>query len=139
MIDIAHLKTIMQIHGISKDTTDDLIRNTLLSYSYTEPQIIEAINTIRKETSQKNVINHGLNKLFRSDEVLTSAEVSSLLGIDITILEVAVRESRNPTVPTIHYVIVFVMALLLAASSVIYTMYAQESGPFHPHIATTQP
>lgn len=133
MIDNKQLEVILRIHGLSPASSDEELRSILVAAKYTEEEVNESINHLRKSKSE--VVEDGLFKIVRTDSSLRPAEISALLGIDVTV-EIQRDGLRRiePTSPG-YYFIVLATILFLAFFGIVFAMYQHEAGPFHASVS----
>jgi hypothetical protein len=126
------IETILKINGVAPGSPDEEIRSVLLSARYNNDEVDTAIMVLREniETHQTRV--EGLHKIFRTDEGLKPAEISSLLGIEVQIDEVVARNNRNRGFTAGQSVFITIIAMLLAFACVVLAMYFYQVGIFHP-------
>lgn len=138
MLDVDKIKTILQIQGLNPSAHESSIKAALAGYQYNDADITEALTLLKNDVTGMINPNDCLHKILRTDDSLTPAEISSMLGIDITISEITIRKSRQRGPSLIHHLIVIVLTVIVAAGSVLYFMYANHSGPFHPLVVRAQ-
>lgn len=129
------IETILKINGVTPSAPDEEIRSVLLSARYNNDEVNTAIMVLRENTTTHQTRVDGLHKIFRTDEALKPAEISSLLGIDVQVDELAIRQSRSRDMSMLQSVIVTIVAVVLALSGVAMAMYIYEVGLFHPEAA----
>jgi hypothetical protein len=76
-----------------------------------------------------------MHKIFRTDETLKPSEISSLLGIDVEIDEIAAKRRRSRQLSTTQIISMTLVTILLAAGGVVIAMYVYEVGIFHPTVS----
>ena len=97
---------------------------------------------VLKENTKNNETHvDTLHKVFNSDDRLSSSEISKLLGIDVHLSDLndVPLSKKHQLIENSSAFIVFVLSLLIAASSIGYLMYKEEAGVFHtadtiPHV-----
>ncbi len=132
MIDRNHIETLLRIHGVSPTAPEDDIRALLRSAQYNSDEIETAIGLLHNISTELTSRVEGLHKIYRTDTGLAPREVSALLGIDIDISEVEIRNHRRRGLSGGQNFLVLALAVSLAFSAVLYAMYEHETGPFHP-------
>lgn len=132
MLQKKDIETILKINGVNGSAPDEEIRSVLLSARYNDDEANTAIMVLRENTVTHQTRVEGLHKVFRSNEALKPAEISTLLGIDVQIDEVIARRNRTRELTTGQTVMITVLAMILAAAGVFIAMYVHEVGFFHP-------
>ncbi len=137
MIDKDQVKTLLEIHGVSTNSSKDEIRTILLSAQYENTEIEEAILALFDAPIDKSVARHdGLHKIFYTDDLLKPEEVSALLGIDIEVSNLSIKTpKRTQKFYEYQNFMILVLAVCIAVGVLVYGMYATNSGPFHPTFA----
>lgn len=132
MLQKKDIETILKINGVSASAPDEEIRSVLLSARFNNEEVDTAIMVLRENTTTHQTRVDGLHKIFRTDETLKPSEISSLLGIEVQVEEVSVRESRNRNLSVGQSLVVTAVAIILALAGVACAMYFYEVGFFHP-------
>lgn len=138
MVDKNQIETLLRIHGMSPTSPEEEIRSVLLSAQYNTDEIDTAMTVLRENIYNKTSRLEGLHKIYRTDSGLQPKEVSSLLGIDMDIQEVEMRNHRTRKLTGGQNFIVLAVALLLALFGLMYSMYLHQTGPFHPSFAFSE-
>jgi hypothetical protein len=134
MIDKRHVESLLHLHGMSPTSPEEEIRSVLLSAQYDSKEIDTAITVLRQNTSDNTSRLEGLHKIYRTDQGLKPNEVSELLGIDINVSALEIKNHRARGMTGGEYFIVLSLALVLAFGGLLYAMYEHETGPFHPTV-----
>lgn len=134
MIDRQHVETLLRIQGVTPTSPDEEIRSVLMSAKFKDDEIDTAITVLRENVTDKTFKVDGLHKIFRSEEGLKSQEISSLLGIDINVDELEINNSHRRNLGTSQYITIAVLSIIVAAICVVFVMYQNQMGPFHPPI-----
>ncbi len=135
MINQQEVETLLRINGVSPLAPDDEIRVVFRTAHYTEEEISEALVHVAALRSLTPVRAKGLYKIHRTDDGLRPEEISSLLGIEVTIDELTVRLHRVRGVSEGQYFILLFLTIFLALGGFLYSMYHHQTGPFHPTAA----
>jgi len=109
--------------NFSLDATDEEIYTALKAEDCTDDEIKEAISFFRDKSETKTKIFTAYHKVMSSDEALTPAEISSLLGIEVDVQDnrvVAEEKRQNGMIQT---VVIAVFSVLLAAVLILIMMY----------------
>lgn len=134
MIDRSQVETLLRIHGVSPTSPDEEIRSILLSAQYNNDEVNGALMVLRENKDNRTSRIDGLHKLYRTDKSLLPGEVSALLGIEVEVSEVEVKNHRVRTTSGAQNFIMLAFALILAVGGLMYAMYSHGSGPFHPTV-----
>lgn len=132
MIRRAQIEKILQVNGVSLSSPDDHIRSVLFSARFNKDEVDTAIMVLREDKTTKQVRVDGLHKVFRTDEALQPQEISELLGIEVDASTFYRPQSNTGTLAAIQYITVWLFSVFFAVTGVLYFMYVNEVGPFHP-------
>ena len=139
MIEKRNIEAFLKVNGIPPTAKDEEIRSVLISARWNQNEVDTALMVLRENTkSQKSHVDT-LHKVFNSDDRLSSAEISSLLGIDVHLSNEDVGDinTKRRVVENHQALIAFVLSLLIAASSLGYLLFAERAGVFHEASITT--
>lgn len=134
MISREQIETLLKINGVSAMSPDEHIRSVLLSARYTKDEVDTAIMVLREDVKTKQTRVDGLHKVFRTSEALAPAEVSALLGIDVSIAETIEQRQKARRLSAFQMMIVWLMSVAVAVSGIMFYMYMQKVGVFHPSV-----
>lgn len=132
MMNKKQIETILKINGFNETTPDDQIRTVLLSARYSKDEVNKAIVMLKQDPNTKEVKVNGLHKIFYSDTHLKPCEISGLLGIDIDLSAPISRRSRNNTISTLQFIAVWFFSVVIAVTGILFYMYLNQIGLFHP-------
>lgn len=132
MIDKKHIESLLKINGLHPTAKDEEIKSILLSARYNHDEVDAAIMVLRENTKTNQTKVEGLHKIFRSDQMLNSAEISSLLGIDVDLEERVVAGSKARKLTTLSQAFLMSFSILLALAALFIYMYITHVGLFHP-------
>jgi hypothetical protein len=132
MIQRDKVEALLKINGVSPSSPDEEIRSVLLSARYNNDEVDAAIMVLRENTRTNKTRVDGLHKVFRSAETLRPDEISTLLGIDVDIDQVAVPQSKVRGFSTVQFLLVWVISVVVSLAGILYYMYLNEVGVFHP-------
>jgi hypothetical protein len=132
-MDRKHLERILMINGVSPTAPDEEIRTLLMSAHYREDEVETALMVLREQRDTKVQRLEGVHTLIQTDKNLSAKEVSSLLGIDITVPSKDRQAARKPVRMTGRdAVVIIVLAVLIAGLALGLSMYVLDFGLFHP-------
>ena len=126
MIEKQHIEAFLKANGVKPTASDEEIRSVLISARWEHQEIDTALIVLKE-----NIVSHEthvdtLHKVFNSDNRLDSAEISALLGIEVTLsnkdVNLSVTEQRKRSERG-RIILSFVLSVCIAASSVGYVVY----------------
>ncbi len=126
------IETILKINGVNPTAPDEEIQSVLLNARYNNDEVDTAIMVLRENTSTHQTRVEGMHKIFRSDETLKPAEISSLLGINIEVDEVAIQRRCRREPSNYQKVVMTIFTLALGIGGFFLAMYFYKVGLFHP-------
>lgn len=132
MINREHIESILKINGVVPGSPDEEIRSVLMSARYSKDEVDTAIMVLRENIKTKTTRVEGLHKIFRTDEALRPDEISQLLGIEVDIDQSIKIRSHSNDLSGLHYMVVWVLSVVLAVSGILLYMYLHRMGVFHP-------
>lgn len=135
MLQRQQIESILRINGASISSPDEEIRSVLLSARFNHEEIDTAI-LVLKENKKTNISRvDGLHKVFRSGEALHSSEISSLLGIEVNIVELSNKKiTEAKKLIFAQGIFIVVIALALASFGILIAMYIYKVGIFYSPI-----
>ncbi len=132
MFDRKHLERILKINGASVSASDDEIRVVLRSAHYGDDEIVSAL-TVLRGGADPSTTGSGIHKLMHTDQVLSSKEISRLLGIDVVLPVTKRRRLHALTeMPTnVQRFVIVLLSIVVAITGLGLAMYLLEFGVFH--------
>lgn len=134
MINREQIESILKVNGVSPAAPDEQIRSVLLSARYDHDEVDTAIMVLRENVKTNKTRVDGLHKIFRTDQALKPEEISQLLGIEVEIAEEVVPQSKGQIISSLQYMMIWVMSVALAVTSILLYMYIHRVGIFYPNI-----
>ncbi len=133
MIEKRNIESFLRINGIPPTAKDEEIRSVLISARWNKNEVDTALMVLKENIKNQTTHVDTLHKVFNSDNRLTSAEISSLLGIDVDISSSDVGDlaAQRAKVQRIQSLLVFVLSILIAIGSLGYLMYKEKAGYFN--------
>ncbi len=133
MIEKRNIEAFLKVNGIPATAKDEEIRSVLLSARWNNNEVDTAMLVLRENTVSKESHVDTLHKVFNSDDRLSSAEISTLLGIDVTLSGDDVKNvnKKRSRIENSQAVIAFALSIVIAISSLGYLMYKEKAGVFH--------
>lgn len=132
------IETILKINGVSPEAPDEEIRSVLLSARYNNDEVDTAVMVLKENTKTHQTRVDGLHKVFRSDEALNPQEISALLGIEVEVKELNLEKTNRREMGTIQSIFVGVVATVIAVSGILFAMYVNHVGIFHPAVTSAK-
>jgi hypothetical protein len=133
MIDKLNVEAFLKVNGLQPTAKDEEIRSVLLSARWNNNEVDTALMVLKENTKNNETHVDTLHKVFNSDDRLSSAEITKFLGIDVhmTDLEDESVSKKHQSIENNSVLIVFILSLLIAFSSIGYLMYKGNAGVFH--------
>ena len=132
MIDIQQIETLLRIQGISATSPVEEIRSALFSAQYSASEVESALMVLRENVGDNTSRLEGLHKIYRTDVSLRPKEITALLGVNFELSDSDIKVHRARGLSGAQNFLVLAVALGLALTGVIYAMYVNQAGPFHP-------
>lgn len=133
MISKDNLVTLLNINGVKKDATDVEIRDVLADAHYSSEEIESALYVLKQKTDLSHIRTDGLQKVFYTDGHLLPSEVTGLLGVDFDASHIFKPKkilTRELSLPQMLSIVL--VAALIGVVTVMYYMFANDIGLFHP-------
>ena len=133
MIEKRNVEAFLKVNGISAIAKDEEIRSVLLSARWNNNEVDTALMVLKENILSNETHVDSLHKVFNSDDRLSSAEITNLLGIDVNLsdFEATPVGKKRQHIENSSTMIVFFLSLIIAASSIGYLMYKERAGVFH--------
>jgi hypothetical protein len=133
MIEKRNIEAFLRINGIPPTAKDEEIRSVLISARWNKNEVDTALMVLKENIKNQTTHVDTLHKVFNSDNRLTSAEISSLLGIDVDITgsDVGDLTAERAKAQRLQSVSIFVLSIVIAVSSLGYLMYKEKAGYFN--------
>lgn len=138
MLQKKQIETILRVNGVDVNSPDDEIKSVLLSASFNDKDVETAIMILRENTVTNTSTVEGLHKVFRTNQKLSSNEISNLLGFSVDIHDIknesfTLRKNRRAEN---RLGFIFVLATLMALVGMFLVMYIYKVGLFHPSVSS---
>ncbi len=134
MIDRTHIEQILRLNGLQPTAADEEIRSVLISARWHKEDVETAITVLRENVNTRTSRVDTLHDVFLTDNRLSPEAIRSLLGIDVELgvseLE-TLRQSRQ-NLYMWQIISIFMIAVATAAILIVFMMYSQKVGFFHP-------
>lgn len=132
MFNKQHIESILKINGLAKTAPDEEIRSVLLSARFTNDEVQTAMMVLKENVKTNQTHVDGLHKVFRTDQGLQPAEISQLLGIDVSIRTPLEQRIMARRFTVLQVFLLWSTSILIAATAVMLYMYTHHVGFFHP-------
>lgn len=141
MIEKRNIEAFLRINGIPPTAKDEEIRSVLISARWNKNEVDTALMVLKENIKNQTTHVDTLHKVFNSDNRLTSAEISSLLGIDVDITgsDVGDLAGQRAKVQRIQSIAIFILSISIAVGSLGYLMYKEKVGYFNDGSAMPSP
>ena len=135
MVDRSHIESILKVNGVPPSAPDEVIRSVLLSARYDKDEVDAAIMILRQNTKTKETRVDGLHKVFRSNDALSAAEISALLGVEVNLDTITNLRKKQKSYSRAQSTIIIILSILLGVAGLIFYMYVYQVGVFYPGLS----
>ena len=133
MIEKRNIEAFLKVNGIPPTAKDEEIRSVLLSARWNNNEVDTALMVLKENVINKETHVDTLHKVFNTDDRLSSAEITKLLGIDVNLSDHNFSDSNPRFNQNINHssLITLILSVIIAISSIGYLMYKEQAGVFH--------
>jgi len=133
MIEKQQVETLLKANGIPPTAPDEEIRSILISARWDNNDVDTALMVLKENTASKATHVDTLHKVFHSDDRLTPSDISSLLGVKVSLdrKDMMDVEMRHKTIERTQTLIAIILALSIVLFGLAYLMYSEQAGVFH--------
>lgn len=133
MIEKRNVEAFLRVNGIPPTAKDEEIRSVLLSARWNNNEVDTALMVLKENVKNNETHVDTLHKVFNSDDRLSSAEITKLLGIEVNLSDHNLANSNSTYQKSFNHsaIITLVLSLIIAVSSIGYLMYKEKAGVFH--------
>lgn len=133
MIEKRNVEAFLKANGIPPTAKDEDIRSVLLSARWNNREVDTALMVLKENIVSNKTHVDTLHKVFNSDDRLSSAEITKLLGIDVDLSDHNSNQKDGTFSQQVHHssLITIILAILIAVSSIGHLMYQEQAGFFH--------
>ncbi len=133
MIEKKHIETILKANGIPPTAPDEEIRSVLISARWNNNDVDTALMVLKENRDSKATHVDTLHRVFHSDDRLTPSDISSLLGVKVSLKdeEVVDIEVKRRKIERTQTLIAIILALSIVLLGLTYLMYVEQAGLFH--------
>ena len=139
MIEKNHIESILKANGIPSTAPDEEIRSILISARWDNNDVDTALMVLKENRDSKATHVDTLHRVFHSDERLTPADISSLLGVKVSLSNEGVEkvEIERRKVERAQSLAALTLALSIVLLGLTYLMYIESAGVFHDNFSQT--
>ena len=132
MLEKHNIEAFLRVNGIAPTAEDEEIRSVLLSARWDHDEVDTALMVLKENIKDQTTHVDTLHKVFNTDKRLSSAEISSLLGITVnlernSIISTAEQNQKNEN---LNFFAALLLSVTIALSSIGYLMYKEHVGFF---------
>jgi hypothetical protein len=140
MIEKRNIETFMRVNGIPATADDEEIRSVLISARWNENEVDTALMVLKENTLTKQTHVDTMHKVFNTDDRLSAAEISNLLGIDVQLSNHDTEDAsvKRARIERTQGLLSFALSIVIALSSIGYLMYQEKAGIFNENIMLTE-
>ena len=133
MIEKRNVEAFLRVNGIPPTAKDEEIRSVLLSARWNNNEVDTALMVLKENIVNNKTHVDTLHKVFNSDDRLSSAEITKLLGIDVNLSDHNFADINHTYNRTLNHsaLITLILSIIIAVSSIGYLMYKEQAGVFH--------
>jgi hypothetical protein len=133
MIEKRNIEAFLRVNGIPATANDEEIRSVLISARWNENEVDTALMVLKENKDTKETHVDTLHKVFNTDDRLSAAEISTLLGIDVQLSNEDVGDInlKRARIERAQGLISFALSIVIALSSIGYLMYQEKAGFFN--------
>jgi len=137
MVDRKHIESVLKVNGVPPSAPDEVIRSVLLSARYDKDEVDAAIMILRQNTKTNETRVDGLHKVFRSNDALSAAEISVLLGVDVNLDTITNLRQKQKSHAKVQNIVIIILSILLGVAGLLFYMYVYQVGIFYPDTTVT--
>jgi hypothetical protein len=133
MIEKKQIETILKANGIPATAPDEEIRSILISARWDNNDVDTALMVLKENRDSKATHVDTLHRVFHSDERLTPSDISSLLGVKVSLSEEDVFDvdAKRRKIERTQTLVSVTLALSIVLLGLAYLMYVEQAGLFH--------
>jgi hypothetical protein len=134
MIEKKQIETILKANGIPPTADDEEIRSILISARWDNNDVDTALMVLKENKDSKATHVDTLHRVFHSDDRLSPSDISSLLGVKVSLGEEKVSENieaQRRKIERTQSLVAVTLALSIVLLGLTYLMYVEQAGVFH--------
>jgi hypothetical protein len=115
MIEKKNIEAFLKVNGIPPTARDEEIRSVLLSARWNHNEVDTALMVLKENVKSNQTHVDTLHKVFNTDDRLSSAEISNLLGIDVHLSSEDVGDinKKRRSIESFRSLLTFVLSIVL--------------------------
>lgn len=133
MIEKKQVESILKANGIPPTAPDEEIRSILISARWDNNDVDTALMVLKENLDSKATHVDTLHRVFHSDERLTPSDISSLLGVKVSLSDDDIEkvEVKRRKIERAQTMVALTLALSIVLLGLTYLMYVEEAGVFY--------
>ena len=133
MIEKKQIETILKANGIPPTAPDEEIRSILISARWDNNDVDTALMVLKENRDSKATHVDTLHRVFHSDERLTPSDISTLLGVIVSLSDEDIDkiEVKRRKIERAQTMVALILALSIVLLGLTYLMYIEQAGVFH--------
>jgi len=134
MIDKNQIETILKTNGIHPTAPDEVIRSVLISARWNDNDVDTALMVLKENTTTNTSRVDTLHRVFHTDDKLTPADISAMLGVKVSIDATDLKDlqAERKKVERAQTLAAVILAFSIVLFGLTYLLYVEEAGVFHP-------
>lgn len=132
MIERHHVETLLKANGVPPTAPDEVIRSVLISARWDNDDVDTALMVLKENTKTNETHVDTLHKVFHTDDHLSPADISNLLGVKISLdgHDIENSASKRRRFERTQNFSVIILALSIVLLGLTYAMYVEQAGFF---------
>ncbi len=139
MIEKKHIEAILKANGVPATAEDEDIRSILISARWDNNDVDTALMVLKENKQDKTTHVDTLHRVFHSDERLSPSDISSLLGVKVSLREEDMLdvEEKRKKFERAQTLVAVSLALSIVLLGLTYLMYFEQTNVSHQNPAST--
>ena len=136
MSDQQSIKSVMQLNGISKSSSEAELRSAFKSAKWDKQKVEKAVTSVQQKQKAEELKQQLPANVFLTDARLSPEGIESLLGIDLDVdaRNLYTLQVNRKQISVKQALLIFSYAVIFAFSALFIVMYVQGFGIFHPAV-----
>ncbi len=136
MIERQSVEALLKANGIPPTADDEQIRSILISARWNDNDVDAALMVLKENKDSKETHVDTLHRVFHSDDRLTPADISSLLGVKVSLRNDDLEEldQKQRKLERTQTLVALILALSIVLLGLAYLMYVEQAGLFHSSV-----
>ena len=133
MIDKNQIETILKTNGIHPTAPDEVIRSVLISARWDDNDVDTALMVLKENTTDNTSRVDTLHRVFHTDEKLSPADISAMLGVKVDISDTDLKDLQieRQKIERVQSFVAVILAISIVLFGLTYLMYVEQAGVFH--------